>query len=295
VKLRSYPRMPAQQARGILPSTHDPNVRHLYPYRVGFQKVDDGRVIHWDNQTRLGKSEHPYCLLQISLAGRGYFQDGRRRQNLPARTGFLVPIPSETSYGLAPGQDWEWIWVGFGGDFAFQLVREINRRGGYRFKFPEGSEVLERVCRLYDQSVMDTLPSNIEVSLELHRILLDIDALAAGYDVEINDAVTLALQQIDLEFRDAEFDLEALARGVSLSKFHFLRQFKRVTGQTPMLALRMRRLREARDLLATSNLSVKEVAYAVGYTSPIAFSAAFKREFGRSPSERVSGRGRNRG
>jgi transcriptional regulator GlxA family with amidase domain len=45
------------------------------------------------------------------------------------------------------------------------------------------------------------------------------------------------------------------------------------------------RLKKARELLETSNLSISESAYQVGFNDPAWFSRVFKEEFGVSPTE----------
>lgn len=77
-------------------------------------------------------------------------------------------------------------------------------------------------------------------------------------------------------------DLAAIVR---LSPFHFARQFQRSTGVPPYRYQVLIRLRHARSMLASSPLSVTEIALAVGYESAQAFTRAFRRMEGMSPTE----------
>ncbi|MCB9337332.1 MAG: helix-turn-helix transcriptional regulator [Lewinellaceae bacterium] len=52
--------------------------------------------------------------------------------------------------------------------------------------------------------------------------------------------------------------------------------------------MRSIRLQHAKKLLATSDLTVSEIAYEVGFTSPSYFSTAFLEEFGVAPSATCS-------
>lgn len=78
--------------------------------------------------------------------------------------------------------------------------------------------------------------------------------------------------------------LNELATLVGLSRFHFCTAFRQSTGQTPHAWLTAQRMRRARELLANSGLSVTEVALAVGYETPSAFTAAFRTIVGVTPS-----------
>lgn len=78
--------------------------------------------------------------------------------------------------------------------------------------------------------------------------------------------------------------LDRLAAVATLSKFHFLRLFRAVYGQTPVAYVSERRTERAQDLLRTTNLTVTEVCYAVGFSSLGSFSARFTEITGESPS-----------
>ncbi|WP_434098967.1 helix-turn-helix transcriptional regulator [Streptomyces xantholiticus] len=80
-------------------------------------------------------------------------------------------------------------------------------------------------------------------------------------------------------------DLEAIASHAGYSRYHFVRAFKAVYGQTPGQYLSRRRVERAREMLRTANLSVTEICTLVGFSSLGTFSARFKKQTGLSPSE----------
>ncbi|HEY6248972.1 MAG TPA: helix-turn-helix transcriptional regulator [Candidatus Angelobacter sp.] len=80
-----------------------------------------------------------------------------------------------------------------------------------------------------------------------------------------------------------------LAQEVHLSPAHLQRLFKQETGVDISEVLYERRLVRAADLLTTTKMGVKEVAYVVGYGHHSSFVRAFGRRFGQPPSRyRVS-------
>lgn len=78
--------------------------------------------------------------------------------------------------------------------------------------------------------------------------------------------------------------LADLARAAGLSRYHFLRTFKRVTGVTPHQWVLRMRLRHAAERLATSREPVTEIALDVGFDDLSNFIRSFRSEFGVSPS-----------
>ncbi len=84
---------------------------------------------------------------------------------------------------------------------------------------------------------------------------------------------------------DEEITLTELATLVNLSRFHFCRAFRLATGLAPHAWLTAHRLSHARLLIMTSALPISEIALAVGYGTPSAFTAAFRKSFGTSPTQ----------
>ena len=84
--------------------------------------------------------------------------------------------------------------------------------------------------------------------------------------------------------------IEALAKlhGMSTSNFH--RQFKSVTGMSPLQFQKQIRLCEAQHLMLSERAQVSAAAYAVGYESPTQFVRDYKKLFGESPLRDVKRR-----
>ena len=79
--------------------------------------------------------------------------------------------------------------------------------------------------------------------------------------------------------------MDTLSSEVGTSRASLARRFNEVVGEPPMTFLKNWRMALAADLLCQPNQSVSTVAYQVGYATPYAFSAAFKRVRGISPQE----------
>lgn len=77
--------------------------------------------------------------------------------------------------------------------------------------------------------------------------------------------------------------LQALAERAGYSRATVSRRFSELVGQPPMTYLAEWRLTLAADLLRAGDESVEQIARAVGYANPFAFSSAFKRANGCSP------------
>jgi len=83
---------------------------------------------------------------------------------------------------------------------------------------------------------------------------------------------------------DEPLTLNELAREAGISVHHFGRRFRERTGKAPAAYLTELRMERARLYLTTTDLPVSEVAHRCGYPRPSAFSTAFLRQTGTTPS-----------
>ena len=93
-----------------------------------------------------------------------------------------------------------------------------------------------------------------------------------------------------------------LMRGVSLrevaaanyiSEMHAIRVFTEKYGMTPMKYHREKRLAEAKELLTSGAMTIKEVSDAFGYSDRRHFTCVFRREYGMTPAEYLRSLGRD--
>ena len=93
---------------------------------------------------------------------------------------------------------------------------------------------------------------------------------------------------IDKHYAEA-IDLDAISDEAYFSKFHFIKQFKTIYGQTPHQYLIAVRVDRAMGLLNEGH-AVSEACYAVGFESVSSFSGLFKRVAGMTPSAYIDRR-----
>lgn len=96
------------------------------------------------------------------------------------------------------------------------------------------------------------------------------------------DDVCKAIDYIETNL-DCDIFLDDIASFVNLSKFHFLRIFSMLTGNTPTEYIRRRKLTMAAGNLIKTRDPIINIALSSGYTSQESFSRAFKKMYGLTP------------
>ena len=97
--------------------------------------------------------------------------------------------------------------------------------------------------------------------------------------------ITRFKKVVEERMSDSDLSVETIAAELALSRVQLYRKVKALTGCTPVDLLRKARLNKALELLADPELTVSEIAYRVGFTSPSYFTKCFKDEYGKVPGE----------
>ena len=97
--------------------------------------------------------------------------------------------------------------------------------------------------------------------------------------------ITRFKEVVEARLDDSDVSVEDLAADMNLSRVQLYRKVKSITDASPVELLRTARLKKAYQMLLTTDKSVSEVAYAVGFTSPSYFTKCFKDEYGKVPGE----------
>ena len=107
---------------------------------------------------------------------------------------------------------------------------------------------------------------------------------ATSGDVE-NEFYTRLLDIIKRDMHDSELNVDTLAAKMGLGRSQFYRKIKALTNHSPVELLRKLRLKRSRELLLTTEKTISEVAYEVGFTSPAYFTRCYREAFGETPTE----------
>ncbi|WPP48474.1 substrate-binding domain-containing protein [Catalinimonas niigatensis] len=92
---------------------------------------------------------------------------------------------------------------------------------------------------------------------------------------------------VDQKLSDPELNVNEIAKEVGLSRVQLYRKVKALLDFSVNDYIKQLRLTKAKTLLLQQELSISEIAYEVGFSSPAYFSTVFKSEFQISPSEYI--------
>ena len=120
------------------------------------------------------------------------------------------------------------------------------------------------------------------------RILLKEHYLETGESASQpreNDFLSRLRGKVQEYLGDENLSVEQIGAELGLSRVQLYRKAKALTGYTPVELIRITRLKAADTLLKTTDKTVSEIAYEVGFGTPSYFSKCYKELFGRHPGE----------
>jgi DNA-binding response OmpR family regulator/anti-sigma regulatory factor (Ser/Thr protein kinase) len=94
-----------------------------------------------------------------------------------------------------------------------------------------------------------------------------------------------AVKCVEKNVSASDFSVEDLATELGISRAYVFKKILALTGKTPLEFIRTIRLQHAAQLLEKSQLSVREIAYKVGFNNPKYFTKYFKEHFHVLPSD----------
>ena len=154
----------------------------------------------------------------------------------------------------------------------------------------------ESVMDFYNIFSLTTCQSIDDLDDLLRRLC---DYLLSGNDsgekpvpAGVEDEISQVVRYMEEHFSDPEISMTALADSFDLSTTRFSLSFKEKTGMSPLDYLTLLRVEKAKELLASTDLTIRDISVQVGYYDSGSFIRRFKQVTGETPLQHRRSRGR---
>lgn len=142
---------------------------------------------------------------------------------------------------------------------------------------------LHHIHRVFSKEISDHLAQHFS-----HEVRQPFDRLSFTQKDNSNHPDELILQcQLWMQnnLSKTDISMQDVAEFFGMSSRNFSRRFRRATNLSPLQYLQSQRYEQARELLKSSNLSISEIAYRVGYLDVSYFTKLFKQQSSTTPKE----------
>lgn len=236
-----------------------------------------------------GRILNEYQLLYIT-EGEGVFSS-EHVKDVPLKAGDLFLLFPGEWHTYHPSEDkgWKSYWIGFRGKNVDDRVRAgflSADKPIYHVGFSSD------IIRLYEEAyarAQEEAPYSQQILAGIVNHLVGL-MYALERSIELVkdrshvDMINLARLRIR-ESLEKDLTIQQIAEELGVSYSNFRKLFKEFTGISPSLYQQDLRLQRAKELLTTTSLSIKEIAYRLCFESPDYFSSKFKIKTGKKPSE----------
>ena len=251
----------------------------LYVYCCGLSQTEPGHSF--------GAALKPHFMIHYVLSGKGSFSIGGKRYPLNEKYGFLI-VPDELAYYVADENDpWTYVWIGFGGRRAEEIVSQLGLSLQQPvFKSEKSKDIYDIVKDMMDHntfSVEDDLRRNGLLSMFLSVIASGLSVTPKSDSGSANDYVNRAQAYVRSNYCNP-IKVTDIADYVCINRSYLYTLFQNALGISPQQYLARYRIAKAVELLQLTSLPIESVAISCGYSDPLVFSKAFKQEKGISPS-----------
>lgn len=234
---------------------------------------------------KYGPAVRPYYLIHYILDGKGEFIVNGTHYQLSAGKGFLIEPDYQTIYMADLGDPWTYIWVGFSGAEAKEMVSALGLSQEQPiFKSDERETLKNCIMGMIEHNhgnAADTFYCLSMLYLFLSTIAASGREEASSRDgnIYVSQAIAYIRNHIS-----EPLQADAVARYVGLNRSYLSTLFKQHTGLSPLKYIQKFRLTKAQHLLESSQLSVSAIAYSCGYQQPESLIKLFRQQYGMSPS-----------
>ncbi len=223
-----------------------------------------------------------YCLFYITK-GQGYFTiDGKSFSAGAGQSVLIFPF-SKLELRSDEENPWRLKWIKFKG---FDAARLISKTSFSRDNPIVGSIPVDNFEKMFNLAPLRGVP--YAVCRSNSKFLMLISYYLEYYPPEtyrIKNYATMAREYIEKHYSNPECNVQKVSEYINLDRTYLYRLFKDETGTSIIDYINRCRIANASVLLKENILSIKDIAYSVGYTDQMYFSRVFKRFKGISPTK----------
>lgn len=247
-----------------------------YPLAMGFYPEAAGH-----HMRRERPEDH---LLIYCRSGGGWLESKDGRFEITAGDLLVLPKDIAHAYGADAHSPWTIYWVHFDGSLSEDFLRLLGkpslRRIGVQPRLLADFEALLAVQR----QGLNAVPF-IHAAHRLQAMLSSLAVLPARVNLKSGRVLDIeAVQAVMREHLRGSLNLDELAAHFRLSRFHFAKTYRALTGHAPIQDFIQLKMALACRLLDRGDLDVRQVAEQLGYDDPYYFSRLFRKVVGMAPS-----------
>ena len=235
---------------------------------------------------KVSRESHDSYLFMYTLSGCGTVQSDNISVMLPVGSAVIIDCHKNHSYAVC-ADGWEFLWMHIKGSAVSVFFDMLYPSGVFPINISSPGEFAAKTEELIYKTGETDMLSTALLSASLHELFCALIADSIKTEQEksrgrYSEYVERAVELIRQKFSQV-ITMDDIISGIPVSKFHFIRVFRRIMGTTPYNYLTNYRINSAKFLLRTTDMPVSEIADKCGFSDTSNFIVQFKKHTSQSP------------
>ncbi len=239
------------------------------------------------NENKQKTFETDEYVLIYMRSGSGDFSVGSRTMQLFSGDFLIGRTGDPKTFIPSQNEPCEYYLFSFGGRHSTDLLTAFKLTGRESYFVGHDNALVAHLDRTIDEFNKKDSISNLVASALFVAALGDMTRLAIHiFSQDLSkgyDKIAPALSSINSDCT-SKLGVDEYAKLCNLSTSYFTHLFTKITGFSPMEYKQLQRINIAKNLLSTTNLSIKEISTVIGFKDPLYFGRCFKQATGQTPS-----------
>lgn len=203
-----------------------------------------------------------------------------------AKKGQIVLINCNRPHSYHCQSDCEFLFFHLAGNNTHEITDQlINVNGSILFDLADAEPLFDKAQFFLDLLYEDFPVSEAHFSAFLYEALCHLQVRGMENLMQ-KDSTKSSMSKVLSYIREnvkESVDLESLSKIASMSKYHFLRCFKKEFSVTPFQYITELKISLAKTMLTATEMNITDIAFDLGYSNESSFIRAFTRVTGISP------------
>ncbi len=240
-------------------------------------------ISYCDGSYKIHRAKSKCMVTEYIIAGEGTVILDEKKYTAREGDIYLLPAGHEQLYYSDAKNPWTKIWFNARGPLIDELLHIYNTRNIPVFSQSGGKEYLTTILDIGRENAYCVKEKHEKAAIVFHQLLQYLYGIFYARKEEYSEETKILKEYIANHITE-DISLKDLSSLVYLSESQIIRVFKQDMGKTPYEYILELKIGQAKLLLRSTRLMIKEIAFRLGFCDEHYFSYLFKQKTGQTPS-----------
>ena len=244
--------------------------------------VENAGISYCDGSYGIYRRKSDVAVVEYIIKGTGTIETKNKIYTPTEGDTYLLPPGEEHRYYSSSDDPWVKIWINVTGTLSESLIKVYGLENQIIFKC-DSKNLIEKMHRILKSDKMSLDEILSECSIVFHKLMLLLYN-HTDKNTSIGEDALKIKTYIDTNISE-NISIDTLSDLIYKSHSQTIRIFKKAYEMTPLAYHMQTRITKAISLLGGTNLSVRDIAFSLGFSDEHYFSSLFKQKTGKRPTD----------